>query len=50
LSWEELIAKFKALASAVLPPAQCDEIVKLVREIDRTERIETLMHSLRQAR
>lgn len=30
LSWEELIAKFRALAGAVLPPGRCDRIVQHV--------------------
>jgi 2-methylcitrate dehydratase PrpD len=46
LSWDELIGKFNALASALIPQSQCDEIVEIVRGIDQAENIGSLMHTL----
>lgn len=46
LSWEELIAKFTALASEVMPAAQCDDIVKQVRGLDQADSLFDLMNAL----
>lgn len=34
LTWDELAAKFRALAGAVLPPEVCEEIIARVRSLD----------------
>lgn len=47
LSWDELIDKFIALASAVLPMNQCREIVSMVRDLDDHRDIRKLLELLR---
>lgn len=47
LSWDELIEKFNALASAVMPESQCREIVERVRTIDQEKYIDDVMNALR---
>ncbi len=46
LSWDELIEKFIALASAVLPMNQCREIVTMVRGFDDENEVSNLFELL----
>lgn len=47
LSWDELIDKFKALASEVMPDSKCGEIVEMVRDIDKENNLAVVMNSMR---
>ena len=47
LSWDEIIAKFSSLAGQVLPEAQCNRIVSLVKEVDQLDDISELVEALR---
>jgi len=46
LSWEELIEKFRILASEVMPERACSDIIARVQQIDREDSIDTLMQTL----
>jgi len=46
LSWDELIDKFKALASEVLPMKRCSEIIQAVRRLDDSGDIRELFSLL----
>jgi len=46
LSWDELIKKFKALASKTFSDSKCDEIVGLVRQVDQLDNIAELIDKL----
>ena len=47
LSWYELIFKFKALASAVFSADQCDDIIGMVRKLDKLDDVSDIMRRLR---
>ncbi len=46
LSWDELIEKFMSLASGVLQPERCEEIVQMVRRLDTVGDIRELFSLL----
>lgn len=46
LSWDELIHKFNLLAMEVVGPAQCERIVKMVRQLEQSEDVATFIDGL----